>query len=271
MKNLITIKASSSLLEALNLFKTHKVSTLAVVGKNFISAGGRADIFTNEGDQVIGLISSLDLSRIILENPGNIEKISVLHAIGESLESQSLWILPPDNILSLLELFSKGIHSVFLKDDGNLEIFTRMDLVNLILSKYSSLLQVKVEELYTKDLKKVSSQENLLKILMEMSKNQIFALPIIENNKLVGTISLSDFKEIILEGKVEELSLNFFKKPELVSRGSCLKTDSLETALLKIKNGHIHRLWILEGEEAIGVLSISDICRFVHEKIQSAL
>ena len=147
-----------------------------------------------------------------------------------------------------------------------------MDLVDLILSKYSSCLQVKVEEIVSLELIRASAKDNLLKVLKNMSLNQIFALPIIQDDKLVGTISLSDFKDVIFQGNLEELSLSFFVKPEYVARGVCLKTDTLETALLKIKSGHIHRLWVLEGDEPKGVVSISDICRFISNfEIESRL
>ena len=268
-RNLITIQASSSLFQALNLFKTHKVSTLVVVGKNFISAGGRIDIFTSLGDQVVGLVTALDLSRIVLElDFQDLEKISVLNAIGESLESQSLWVLPLNSSLSsLLELFSKGIHSVFLKDDENLDIFTRMDLVKILLESKLNLKTLVKEIPLKKHVRKVSSDESLLKVLQEMSKNQIYALPITENEKLVGTISLSDFKNVILQENLQDLSLVSFKDSGKISRGTCNFDDSLEIVLSKILNGHIHRLWILEDEMPVGVLSISDICKFLHSKM----
>ena len=134
MKNLVSIQASASLSDALDLFKTHKISTMAVTGRNFLSAGGRTDIFTSTGEQVVGLVSALDMIRLYLENR-NLND-SVLDAIGESLESQSLWILDKSTSLSsLLELFSKGIHSIFLSEYKSLEIFTRMDLVDLLLGK----------------------------------------------------------------------------------------------------------------------------------------
>jgi CBS domain-containing protein len=258
MKNLVSIQASASLSDALDLFKTHKISTLAVTGRNFLSAGGRTDIFTSTGEQVIGLVSALDMIRLYLENR-NLND-SVLDAIGESLESQSLWILDKSTCLSsLLELFSKGIHSIFLSEYKSLEIFTRMDLVDLLLEK-CNLLEGTITNLY-KPVLVVDVHNDLLTTIKQMSLSEIYALPILEEGKLVGTISLSDLKEIILSN-LQDQSLEYFKNPEMVQRGICGKNDSIQTVLKKIKDGHIHRLWILEKDELVGVVSVSDI--FAH-------
>jgi CBS domain-containing protein len=256
MKNLISIPASASLSDALNLFKIHKVSTIAVTGRNFISAGGRSDIFTHTGEQIVGLVSALDLIRLYLENRNL--NASVLEAIGESLESQSLWVLEKTaSISSLLELFSKGIHSIFLKDNESFEIFTRMDLVILLLENYSQFLQGSITLLY-KQVVKADIHDDLLATIKQMSLNQMHALPIIQDGRLVGTISLSDFKEIISE-RMQDLSLEYFKNPGRVQRGTCDKNDSIETVLKKIKDGHIHRLWIVDNSKVAGVVSLSDI------------
>ena len=257
MKNLVSIQASASLSDALDLFKTHKISTMAVTGINFLSAGGRTDIFTSTGEQVVGLVSALDMIRLYLENK-NLND-SVLDAIGESLESQSLWVLDKSTSLSsLLELFSKGIHSIFLSEYKSLEIFTRMDLVDLLLGK--CILDGTITNLY-KPVVQVDVHDDLLQTIKQMTLSEIYALPILEEGKLVGTISLSDLKEIILSN-LQDQSLEYFKKPEMVQRGICGKNDSIQTVLKKIKDGHIHRLWILEKDELVGVVSVSDI--FAH-------
>lgn len=264
MKNLYTIPASSSLSDALNLFETHKVSTLAVTGKNFISAGGRVDVFTPDGKQVIGLVSALDICRLYLENYNL--NVSVLNAVGESLESQSLWVLEKSaSLSSLLELFSKGIHSVFLKENDQFEIFTRMDLVSILLENYSLILKESIHTL-CKKVVKVNSYENILDTLKEMSQNQIYALPIVQQEQLVGTISLSDFKDVISKGNLN-VSLEYFKKPDMIDRGTCTMEDSIETVLKKIRTGHIHRLWILQGSQVVGVVSLSDIFAHLLKKL----
>ncbi|KAJ3087224.1 hypothetical protein HK102_011558 [Quaeritorhiza haematococci] len=129
-RELVEISADSSVGEAVDLMRKYNILALAVFGQKgrWIGAGLSTDAFTKD-KQYIGLISILDiviyLTNVSIQNDehevpfrgGNpvryqsLDSIRVIEVVGESDESQSLWLAKPnETLLDALEPMGKGVH-----------------------------------------------------------------------------------------------------------------------------------------------------------------
>ncbi|TPX47324.1 hypothetical protein SeLEV6574_g02740 [Synchytrium endobioticum] len=121
----------------------------------------------------------------------------------------------------------------------------------------------------------IHKEDSVLDALSIMHDHSISSLAIIENgDKLIGTISMSDIREILKSRRdwkhLYDQVFTFFQNnlsrlgiergadrvPSVVARPQ----TSLLTAMERMVGTHIHRLWIVEnGDTLVGVLAMSDL------------
>jgi hypothetical protein len=175
----------------------------------------------------------LDIILLILQKDGSkshLKETSVLQAIGETLESQSLWVLSRQALLkTALELFGKGVHRILVPacDEGHLnslgameaqgyEILTQMDVLrflgSFIQNSKSQTLKLRDGQslaalltattcvsLMKESLVSLSSLDPLSKGLQELASGNLIAAPVLAHStgSLIGTLALSDLKRFL--------------------------------------------------------------------------
>jgi CBS domain-containing protein len=71
-------------------------------------------------------------------------------------------------------------------------VISDSDIINKIVAKNKLASKIKVGEIMSKPIISVSSNEDMLKAVRKMKKSNIHRLPVIDQGKLVGVISLTD-------------------------------------------------------------------------------
>ena len=109
----------------------------------------------------------------------------------------------------------------------------------------------------------VSSADSAMQAFKTMRKNRRLAVPIVsESGDFVGALSNSHLRGL------QESNINILNKSVLeyvAGRGDTVVTsdgnETMQDLLDKIVQGHLHRVWILEGTKVVGVVTLSDILK----------
>lgn len=122
---------------------------------------------------------------------------SILSRKGKSVVS----IAPDTTVFDALKLMSeKNIGSVVVMDQEKyLGIITERDYSRKVILKHKSSADTTVEDIMTTDLPIVKPEDSIEYCMELMSDKNIRYLPVFDNNKIAGIISMSDVvKETIL-------------------------------------------------------------------------
>lgn len=106
-------------------------------------------------------------------------------------------------IIDVLDLMAeKGIGAVLvLEDDKIAGIFSERDFARKVAKTRNLSLDVPVSDLMTKDVFVITPDETIDECMALMSSSKIRHLPVIDNEKLVGLISIGDVVRISIEDK----------------------------------------------------------------------
>jgi CBS domain-containing protein len=106
-------------------------------------------------------------------------------------------------LINVLELMAeKGIGAVLVMEDEKIAgIFSERDFARKVAKTRNLSLDVPVSELMTKDVFVISPEETIDECMALMSSSKIRHLPVIENEKLVGLISIGDVVRISIDDK----------------------------------------------------------------------
>jgi predicted transcriptional regulator len=118
--------------------------------------------------------------------------------------SLAVSVSPATTIIDALKLMAeKNIGSVVvLQDEKYMGIMTERDYSRKVALKGKSSADTKVGEIMSTDLPAVSPDDSIEHCMQLMSDKNIRYMPVFENNKLTGIISMSDVvKETILSQK----------------------------------------------------------------------
>lgn len=124
----------------------------------------------------------------------------VLSRKGSSLMS----VAPGTTVLKALELMAeKNIGSVVIMDNEKyMGIVTERDYSRKVILKGKNSTETKVSEIMSTDLPSVQPSDTIEHCMELMSSKNIRYMPVFENNKLAGIISMSDVvKQTILMQK----------------------------------------------------------------------
>ena len=108
-------------------------------------------------------------------------------------------ILDASNILS-----AKKIGALVVSNDGEtaLGIISERDIVNGIGARGASVLSETVDKLMTRDLRTCALADTMLEVLSVMTERRFRHLPVIENGKLSGIISIGD----VVKTRLDEIT-----------------------------------------------------------------
>lgn len=113
-------------------------------------------------------------------------------------------VKPDTKVIDALTMMDeKNIGSVLVMDGGEyLGIVTERDYARKIVLRRKNSAQTKVSEIMTTDLPDVKSADSVAYCMKLMSDRNIRYLPVVENDRLIGIVSMSDLiRETILEQK----------------------------------------------------------------------
>jgi CBS domain-containing protein len=114
------------------------------------------------------------------------------------------FVLPDTPVIEALEIMAdKNIGSIMImENDQYLGIMTERDYSRKVILKGKNSTDTKVSEIMSTDLPSVSPSDSIEHCMELMTAENIRYMPVFENKKLVGIISMSDVvKETILSQK----------------------------------------------------------------------
>eukprot|EP00472_Partenskyella_glossopodia_P004424 CAMPEP_0197516794 /NCGR_PEP_ID=MMETSP1318-20131121/1724_1 /TAXON_ID=552666 /ORGANISM="Partenskyella glossopodia, Strain RCC365" /LENGTH=295 /DNA_ID=CAMNT_0043065821 /DNA_START=144 /DNA_END=1031 /DNA_ORIENTATION=+ len=218
------------------------------------------------------------------------EPISML--VGKRPESRHLWVFSPDDKMSKIgQYFSQGTHRALIKREeksGGPCIFSQTDLVRFLRlhltdHQIQPIVKLTLEEtglaVGGRHVVSVSPSDTALTAFRKLLSSQwtttsdfikprhtwdLSALPITQNGRLVGTISQSDLRGLNSDNfhLLMLPVLEFLKTGGLIEKRSTISvtpTTTLAATIMKVSENKVHRAWILDQGELVGVVSLTDI------------
>ncbi len=116
-------------------------------------------------------------------------------------------IKPEDSVLDAIRLMAeKGIGSlVVMEDQEMLGIMSERDYARKVIIKGRSSESTAVSEIMTANVITTSSSETVNECMSVMTEKKIRHLPVVEDNAVIGMISIGDLVEAIIADQQEEI------------------------------------------------------------------
>ena len=123
------------------------------------------------------------------------------------LNSRKIWSLKPDNrvIDSLFLMAEKNISCILIMNQEHLAgIFSERDYARKVVIKGKNSNETLLKEVMTDKLITISPKTGLDECMQLMTDHRFRHLPIVDNNKVVGLISIGDVvREMLVQQKVQ--------------------------------------------------------------------
>lgn len=198
-KDLLTVKKSSSLVDCLTLMKEKKLRNLPVMGWFSRTLG----LVTNT-QVLMNLIADLELEKKRLES-GHYNDESFQYSprstgsrLKDLASTQTIFDMPPnESVMEAIQVFSSvNVGCVPITSDGQLVgIFSERDLIKRIMTKKlktTQINQIKISEVMTSPVLTVDVKEPVENCLSKMNSVGCRHLPILEDGKMIGIVSIVD-------------------------------------------------------------------------------
>ena len=117
-------------------------------------------------------------------------------------------VSPADTVFRALQVMAdKNVGAVLVLTDGSLEgIFTERDYCRKIILMGRSSLNTQVQEIMTKKMITVEPGQTLEECMSLMSQHHIRHLPVLDQGKLVGLLSIGDVVKAIITAKQDAIN-----------------------------------------------------------------
>ena len=125
---------------------------------------------------------------------------------------------------------------------------------------------MQVKEIMTRAVEIISSDANLVEAAQKMRSLEVGALPIRENDKLVGMITDRD---IAIRGVADEKNPSSTSVKEIMTSDvcCCCEDDDIHDAAGMMEERSIHRLLVVNSDnEPVGFVSLSDFAVKSHDE-----
>ncbi|MCK9151275.1 CBS domain-containing protein [Methanobacterium alcaliphilum] len=122
----------------------------------------------------------------------------------------------------------------------------------------------KVKEIMTKNVISVLPEEDVVFAFEKLMKHKVSALPVIDNEKLIGIVTASDLGHNLI---LDNYELGTIVKNVMVKNVACVKPDDdLNQAINKMhehgsEGGIINQLVVVDNGEVQGIISDGDIIK----------
>lgn len=126
-----------------------------------------------------------------------------MHTVGQLLEAKggNIWsVTPQKNAYEALQIMAqKDVGALLVVEDGKLVgIFSERDYARKVILKGKSSKETSVSDLMTSDVFYIDQGYSVHDCMALMTEKHIRHLPVIENDKLIGIITIGDvIKQII--------------------------------------------------------------------------
>ena len=130
--------------------------------------------------------------------------------VGDILQEKSeelVWIGPLESVFDALKLMNeKDVGSVLVQIDGYLVgILSERDYVRKVILDIHSSQKTKVSEVMTRDVVTVTRDDTIVHCIALTRKHHIRHLPVVEEGKAIGMISLRDLFLDVIHHKVGDI------------------------------------------------------------------
>jgi len=120
---------------------------------------------------------------------------------------KQIWTISKDQSVrqALVLMSEKNIGAIIIVDnkDFPIGIFSERDYARKVILKGKSSKDTLLEEVMTKELITITRNHKIEQCIEIMTEKRIRHLPILENNKIVGIISIGDVLKIIIKDQKE--------------------------------------------------------------------
>lgn len=130
--------------------------------------------------------------------------------VGDILQEKSeelVWIGPLESVFDALKLMNeKDVGSVVVQIDGYLVgILSERDYVRKVILDIHASKKTKVSEVMTRDVVTVTRDDTIVHCIALTHKHHVRHLPVVEEGKVIGMISLRDLFLDVIHHKVGEI------------------------------------------------------------------
>jgi CBS domain-containing protein len=137
------------------------------------------------------------------DKPSLFRKVVVMKSVSQLLEEKDydVWSVSPESsIFDGLKLMAeKNIGALLVVDSGNLiGIFSERDYARKIALKGKTSHETSVREIMTKKVASVRPDQSIQECMELMTEKHIRHLPVLENEQLVGVISIGDVVKAVI-------------------------------------------------------------------------
>lgn len=139
----------------------------------------------------------------VRDTPSLFRKAVVMKSVSQLLEEKDydVWSVSPESsIFDGLKLMAeKNIGALLVVDSGNLiGIFSERDYARKIALKGKTSHETSVREVMTKKVASVRPDQSIQECMELMTEKHIRHLPVLENEQLVGVISIGDVVKAVI-------------------------------------------------------------------------
>ena len=132
--------------------------------------------------------------------------------------------------------------------------------ISVKINRMVSVPRVHVGEIAARSPFTVPPDMDIRSLAKELTKRRIRGAPVVENDRIVGVITLSDIAKALAEGKVEGTVAEYMSTPPIVIR----ETDDLVAAIELMNRHGIGRLPVIDSSgKLVGIVTRTDILRFI--------
>ncbi len=227
-----------------------------------------------KGKVLVGLLSYKDLlsRRVSLDS-----KVS-------SVMSPTVSLLDNSDFTKIIGKFytTKARVIPVINSSGNLKgMITRESIIKYLLEQKKVPENEKTRKYMSSPPKMVSQTESIAKVRWIMLRDNISRLPVLEDNKLVGIVSVRDVVNT-LYSVIDKKKSSIMTEEERIM-AMCVKeimkypvitakaNEPLKIALERMLDKNISGLPVIEGDEVVGVLSGIDLINAVSESMQLSI
>ena len=133
-----------------------------------------------------------------------------MHHVGDLLEARQgepvVWIEPLASVFDALKMMNeRNVGALLVQIDEYLVgILSERDYVRKVILDTHSAKNLKVSEVMTRDVVTVTRQDTVVHCVALMRKHHVRHLPVVEEGKAIGMISLRDLFLDVIHEKFEE-------------------------------------------------------------------
>jgi CBS domain-containing protein len=108
---------------------------------------------------------------------------------------------PIATVIRILKLENIGALVVTVESGEIAGIISERDIVRALVERGGTLLETRVSELMTRTVKTTAPDANIKDVMAEMTRSRVRHLPVVEDGRLIGIISIGD----VVKNRLEEL------------------------------------------------------------------